>query len=136
MNKLMIAALAALILLPGLLCAEELKLSGELWNRWILESGTAPGDSADATLRNNFSLERGYLGLEPRFSETVKGCLTVDIFSTELSKDGAGLKLKYAYLDFARLIPIPDLTTTIGLRRERDSSLIIMALRPFSASEI
>jgi len=117
MNKVHIAVLAAMLLLAGLLCAEEIKLTGELWNRWTLESGKAPGDSSDATLRNNFSLERGYLGLEPKFSETVKGRLTVDIFSTDLIKDGAGLKLKYAYLDFARLIPIPDLTTTIGLQK-------------------
>jgi hypothetical protein len=116
MNKMLCLILPAL-LLTGILPAQELKITGEMWNRWTLENGTAPGDSSDAILRNNFSLERGYIGVEPIFSETIKGRFTVDIFSTDLIKDGAGLKLKYAYVDFGSLIPIPDLTTTIGLQK-------------------
>lgn len=117
MSKAFILTALGILALAGTLCAQELKITGELWNRWTLENGKAPGDSTDAVLRNNFSLERGYLGIEPKFGEAVKGRLTVDIFSTDLVKDGAGLKLKYAYVDFAKLIPIPDLTTTIGLQK-------------------
>ncbi len=117
MKKALILAALGILALSGMLGAQELKITGEMWNRWTLENGTAPGDSTDAVLRNNFSLERGYLGLEPKFSETIKGRFTVDIFSTDLIKDGAGLKLKYAYVDFSKLIPIPDLTTTIGLQK-------------------
>ncbi len=117
MKKLLMAALLGALLFPGLLMAEEIKLSGEMWNRWTLETGKAPGDSTDATLRNNFSLERGYVGLEAKFSETIKGRFTVDIFSTDLVKDGAGLKLKYAYVDFANLLPVPDMTLTAGLQK-------------------
>jgi hypothetical protein len=105
------------MLIPALMKAEEIKLSGEMWNRWTMENGKAAGDSTDAVLRSNFSLERGYIGIEPKFSEKVKGRFTVDIFSTDLIKDGAGLKLKYAYLDFANMLPIPDLTATIGLQK-------------------
>ena len=52
---------------------------------------------------------------EAKFSR-MKGRF-VDIFSSDILKDGAGLKLKYAYLDFSNLIPIPDLTTTVGLQK-------------------
>ncbi|MBW6513222.1 MAG: hypothetical protein K0B87_00480 [Candidatus Syntrophosphaera sp.] len=115
MKKLLMLTVLGILLLAGL-TAQELKIAGEMWNRWTMENGTAP-DGSDATLKNFFSLERGYLGLEPKFSETVKGRFTVDIFSTDLIKDGAGLKLKYAYLDFSHLIPVPDLTTTVGLQK-------------------
>ncbi len=117
MKKTLMAALLGMLILPGLMAAEEIKLSGEMWNRWTLEAGKAPGDSSDATLRNNFSLERGYIGLEAKFSETIKGRFTVDLFSSDLVKDGAGLKLKYAYVDFSNLIPLPDLTVTAGLQK-------------------
>lgn len=117
MKRHLLCLLLAVMLLPALLRAEEIKLSGEMWNRYTLETGKAPGDSTDATLRSNFSLERGYIGIEPKFSETIKGRFTIDIFSTDIIKDGAGLKLKYAYLDFANLLPVPDMNTTIGLQK-------------------
>lgn len=122
MKKQMMASLAGLCLLPALLGAQELKISGEMWNRWTLEQGQTYADTSltayqPGITKNYFSLERGYVGLEAKFSETVKGRFTVDIFSTDLLKDGAGLKLKYAYMDFTKLIPVPDLTTTVGLQK-------------------
>ena len=116
MKKLIWLTLLGL-LLTGTLCSQELKISGEMWNRWTIVNGKVPADSSNAILKNYFSLERGYFGLEPKFSETVKGRFTVDIFSSDDNKNGAGLKLKYAYLDFSNLIPIPDLTTTVGLQK-------------------
>ncbi|HRY84407.1 MAG TPA: hypothetical protein P5533_07215 [Candidatus Cloacimonadota bacterium] len=106
-----------IMIVPALLAAQEIKLSAEMWNRWTLENAKAPGDSSDVTSKNYFSLERGYVGLEAKFSETVKGRFTADLFSTDALADGAGLKLKYAYLDFANLLPIPDLTLTTGLQK-------------------
>jgi hypothetical protein len=116
MKKIIWITLIGLILSVQLYC-QELKITGEMWNRWTLENGKAPGDSSNIILKNYFSLERGYIGLEPKFSETIKGRFTVDIFSSDLIKDGAGLKLKYAYVDFSHLIPVPDLTTTVGLQK-------------------
>jgi len=117
MKQIILMLILGILLVPGIVQAQELKLSGELWNRWTMENGKAPGDSTDATLRNNFSLERGYVGLEAKFSETIKGRLTVDLFSSDALKDGAGIKLKYAYVDFSRLFPIPEMTTTVGLQK-------------------
>ncbi len=114
MKRLIVLLCLGVMILP--LMAQEIKLTGEMWNRWTLETGNAPAGE-NTILRNNLSLERGYLGLEPKFSDAVKGRFTVDIFSTDLVKDGAGLKIKYAYLDFNKLLPIPDMTTTIGLQK-------------------
>ena len=130
-----------LLFIPiGLSCLET-KLSGEFWGRWI--SGIAKRKDSDGNyenklVRNYFSLERGYLGLETKFSEQVKGRFTVDIFTTDKtyeyreyslvdstlsystksgSIDGAGLKIKYAYVDFGGLIPVKDMTLTAGMQK-------------------
>ncbi len=131
--------------LPLLTNAMETKLSGEFWGRWIYETAKkkeAAGNYSDKNVSNYLSLERGYFGLETKFSEMTKARFTVDIFSTDKSHeyiqdslqsvmpiepvtstnkygsvDGAGLKIKYAYVDFAGLVPIPDLTLSAGMQK-------------------
>ena len=119
----------------------ETKLSGEFWGRWISEIAKqkdSEGNYEDKLVSNYLSLERGYLGLETKFSEQVKGRFTVDIFTTDKtyeyreyslvdstlsystksgSIDGAGLKIKYAYVDFGGLIPVKDMTLTAGMQK-------------------
>lgn len=107
--------LIALAAMPVL--AQETKLSGEFWGRWTMENGKVPADSTNATLKNYFALERGYLGFETKFSESTKARFTIDLFSTDMLEDGAGLKLKYGYVDFANMTPIPDLTLSAGLQK-------------------
>lgn len=41
----------------------------------------------------------------------------MDLFSTDKISDGAGLKLKYAYVDFSKLMPVKDMTFTAGLQK-------------------
>lgn len=115
MRKLLLVLFLGIILVPTMLSA-ELKISGEMWNRWTMDSSQGY-DGNDVTTRNSFSLERGYFGLEKKFTETTKGRFTVDMFSTDALKDGAGLKLKYAYVDFAGLTPVNDLIVTAGLQK-------------------
>lgn len=106
------------LLCLGTLSAQEIKLSGEMWNRWTLDNGKTAGDPNSSSIRSNFfSLERGYLGLEAKFTDNIKGRFTADLFSTDALKDGAGLKLKYAYLDFANLMPVKDMKLTVGLHK-------------------
>ena len=130
-----------LLFIPiGLSCLET-KLSGEFWGRWISEIAKrkdSEGNYEDKLVSNYLSLERGYLGLETKFSEQVKGRFTVDIFTTDKtyeyreyslvdstlsystksgSIDGAGLKIKYAYVDFGGLIPVKDMTLTAGMQK-------------------
>ncbi len=127
-----------MLLIPVLAGALPVKVSGEMWSRWTNESAkyrNADGNYEFKTSKNYFSLERGYLGLETAFTDNTKGRFTVDIFSTDAthqypsdlvapvdtlknsSIDGAGLKLKYAYVDFAKLFPVPDLNLTVGLQK-------------------
>ncbi|MBN1327177.1 MAG: hypothetical protein JW996_04440 [Candidatus Cloacimonetes bacterium] len=91
----------------------ETKISMELWNRWTYE--TIDGE----VQKNGFSLERGYFRLEPVFSSKIKGRFNLDFFSSSKSTDtdGAGIKLKYAYLDFSELIPLKNSKVTVGLMK-------------------
>jgi hypothetical protein len=127
-----------LIITPLLINALPTKISGEMWGRWTNESAkymNADDEYISKMSKNYLSLERGYFGLETTFTENTKGRFTVDIFSSaathqyssdvvapvdtlkDASIDGAGLKIKYAYVDFARLVPIPELNLTVGLQK-------------------
>ncbi|MDD2331241.1 MAG: hypothetical protein PHI68_01170 [Candidatus Cloacimonetes bacterium] len=138
--------MAVLILLPTLIFAQETKLGGEFWGRFTNETAKykdANGKYVDKTSKNYFALDRGYLDLRTKFSESTSARFTVDIFSTDAtyeylqysstdqampidslssstkksSVDGAGLKLKYAFVDFANLLPVPDMTLSAGLQK-------------------
>ncbi len=89
----------------------ETKFKMELWNRWTYQM------SDSEVTKNEMALKRGYFRLEPKFSEDIKGRFNLDFFSDDDNKvaDGAGLKIKYAYLDFNNLLPIKDLKLTVGL---------------------
>lgn len=118
MKKHALLLMLLIAVLSMSLVAQEIKISGEMWNRWTMDSGTTAADTMNTSIRSNtLSLERGYFGLEAKFTETVKGRFTVDMFSTDALKDGAGLKLKYAYVDFANVLPIPDSKITVGLQK-------------------
>ncbi|HNX02549.1 MAG: hypothetical protein KA963_04235 [Candidatus Cloacimonas sp.] len=130
-----------LLLIPLGLNSLETKLSGEFWGRWIAEIAKrkdSNGNYDDQLVSNYLSLERGYLGLETKFTEQIKGRFTVDIFTTDKtyeyqayslsdstltssaksgSIDGAGLKIKYAYVDFGGLLPVKDMTLTAGMQK-------------------
>ncbi|MDA3885900.1 MAG: hypothetical protein PF638_09940 [Candidatus Delongbacteria bacterium] len=87
------------------------KMSMELWNRWTMET-------IDGKIQQNeLAVKRGYFRLEPQFTSNIKGRFNLDFFSDEDGAgDGVGMKLKYAYLDFA-VLPIPDSKLTIGLMK-------------------
>ncbi len=102
---LMIAVLATS------LSAIETKFKMELWNRWTNES--IDGE----TTKNYFGLSRGYFRLEPKFNSNISGRFNVDFFSgsTDEFADGAGLKIKYAYLDFKYPWMLKDSKLSAGL---------------------
>ena len=113
MQKILVVL--ALILLPRLCCgiasAQETKLEMYLWNRYTLER------VAGETKKSEFALKRGYLRLDHKFSDNIKGRVNLDFFSDEDYPDGAGIKLKYAYLDFKEVLPIPESKFTFGLQK-------------------
>ncbi len=111
MRKTLLTLILIIVAL-GFLHAET-KLKMELWNRWTYQM--IDGD----VTKNEMALKRGYFRLEPKFSENIKGRFNVDFFSDDDNKvaDGAGLKIKYAYLDFKNLLPIKESTLTVGLMK-------------------
>jgi hypothetical protein len=116
MNKKLVI-LALILTLCGIAAAQTTKLSGEFWSRWSLQQSRNSATGDDEITKNYLALERGYLGLETAFGEDTKARFTVDLFSTDSVGDGAGLKLKYAYVDFANRIPITDMTLSAGLQK-------------------
>jgi hypothetical protein len=131
-------AILGLLFVSLQVSAIETKLSGEMWGRWTYETTKnkdANSNYINKISKNYISLERGYMGLETAFTANTKARFTVDMFSTDAthqypsdvvmpidtlksaSIDGAGLKLKYGYVDFANLFPIPDLNLTVGLQK-------------------
>ena len=107
-KTLLIVIIAVLVF--GILNAET-KLKMEIWNRWsyVMEDGEVT--------KNEMAVKRGYFRLEPKFGNNIKGRFNVDFFSDEDGLDGAGLKIKYAYLDFSNMLPIKDSKITIGLMK-------------------
>jgi hypothetical protein len=104
-----LVCLGFLVVAPASLTGGETKVSMVLWNRYTADV------SAGEFNENVFSLERGYFRIEPTFSDKVKGRFNVDFFSDDDALDGAGLKLKYAYLDFSEVLPIPESKISVGL---------------------
>lgn len=146
MNKLTGVTLAlvtmAMMLQTGL-AAIDTKLSGEFWGRWTNETTKNKDNNneyVDKVSKNYISLERGYIGLETTFTPNTKARFTVDLFSSDAtyqypnpvdvalpvdtlstpknaSIDGAGLKLKYGYVEFGNLFPVPEMYLTVGLQK-------------------
>lgn len=116
MNKKLVI-LTLILALCSIAMAQTNKLSGEFWSRWTMQQSRNAATGDDEITKNYLALERGYLGLETAFSEDTKARFTIDLFSTDAVGDGAGLKLKYAYVDFANRIPIADMTLSAGLQK-------------------
>lgn len=94
---------------PFNLLALETKISMKLWNRYTAE--ITDGEINESA----FTLERGYFRVEPAFADKIKGRFNLDFFSDDEALDGAGVKLKYAYLDFSEVLPIPETKISAGL---------------------
>lgn len=109
MKKLII--LFVLVFVVMNIAFAETKLKMEIWNRWTYT--TQDGE----VLQNEMAVKRGYFRLEPKFSQNIKGRFNVDFFSDDGAGDGAGLKMKYAYLEFTDILPVKDMKLTAGLMK-------------------
>lgn len=103
MNKKakVIVLMLCLLLSVEITLALTTNLSMELWDRYTMVR------QAGKTQSSVFSLERGYFRLEPTFTDKIKGRFNLDFFSSDKYNDGAGIKLKYAYVEFNEVVPIP-----------------------------
>ncbi len=109
MKKVLVILILTFMIVGSL--QAETKFKMEFWNRWTYQM--IDGE----VTKNEMALKRGYFRLEPKLSEDIKGRFNLDFFSDDNNKvaDGAGLKIKYAYLDFNNLLPIKDSKLTVGL---------------------
>lgn len=107
----LIGTLLILLISSIAVAQEKTTLEMTLWNRYTYET------EGDETLTNAFSLERGYFRLNHKFTDKISGRFNLDFFSSDKDEDanGAGVKLKYAYLDFKELIPLSGSKVTFGL---------------------
>lgn len=107
-NRGMILFFSIFILFTSLIYGLETKISMEIWNRWTV-------GFQDSITENYMSVERGYFRIEPKFNDYIKGRFNIDVYSSDKSNDanGAGIKLKYAYLDFKNIVDYH--TFSIGL---------------------
>lgn len=87
---MLIVAASALAQEPG-----QAQIAGTGWfrfTRYIKD---------DKPNNNSFQLARGYFTYYYKFSSKIGSRFTVDIYSDASASQGAGLKLKYGFLDFA-----------------------------------
>ena len=101
-----------ILILPIMISAVESKYTTEVWNRFTMVDD---GSDADPTI--SFSVEKACLIIQPKLSENIDGTFCLELFSAnaESSYHGAGLKMKYAYLNFNNIIPLPETKLSAGL---------------------
>ncbi len=87
----------------------ETKLSMKLWNRYTSE--IVDGE----ILSSEFALKRGYFRIEPTITDKMDGRFNLDFYSDENSNSGAGVRVKYAYLNFSDVLPIPESKISLGI---------------------
>jgi len=89
--------------------SKETKVSMLLWNRYTNE--IVDGD----ILSSEFALKRGYFRIEPRITEKISGRFKLDFFSDETSNTGGNVRIKYAYLNFAGIMPMTASNMSVGI---------------------
>jgi len=112
LSRKFIILMLLVLAVPYILGAVETKLEMELWNRMSYVD-----DGSEADPETSFSVERGYFTLKPTLSDNVSARFTLDFFSSDKDTNGAGLKMKYAFLDFKNILPLPKSTLSVGLTK-------------------
>ena len=87
----------------------ETKISMKLWNRYTYETS---GGEVNAS---EIALKRGYFRIEPKLTDKIDGRFNLDFYSEANALNAAGLRVKYAYLNFAEVLPIPESKISVGL---------------------
>ena len=134
MKKTLLALLAISAILPITSMAGE---AGETKLETVIRArNTSTFDSEGEYEANYSSIERGYLTVKHNMTENIKGKLTLDIVSkskevddVQLAYDGASVRLKYAYVNFAKALGALGVdaglsTNYFGMTRDMSSSFI------------
>jgi hypothetical protein len=91
----------------------ETKVSMLLWNRYT--SQIENNEFGIEMPRSEFALKRGYLRIEPTITDKIDGRFNLDFFSDETSNTGGGVRVKYAYLNFAEALPVLGSNICVGI---------------------
>lgn len=100
------------LIAPVSLMGGETKLSMLLWNRY---TGQIVSNGGIEMPRSEFALKRGYFRIEPTITDKIDGRFNLDFYSDENSNSGAGVRVKYAYLNFSDVLPIPEGKISVGI---------------------
>jgi len=100
MKKLLILAVVATIAL-GAFEPGQSWIEGKTWFRMNMERYDGETEAM------GFEVARGYFTFGHQFTPTISGKFNVDIYSSDKSSDanGAGLKIKAAYLEYSGILP-------------------------------
>jgi hypothetical protein len=111
-NLRFVVVFATLLVLAGSALGAESKIFGENWFRY-----TARLDDSELE-RSGLSVERIYLRWNHKHTDKLESRVTVEMFSSDKSNDanGAGLKIKDAYVKFKGIVPEGDVT--VGLQKQ------------------
>lgn len=91
----------------------ETKISMLLWNRYTSE--IVNNEWGIEVPRSEFALKRGYFRVEPTITDKIDGRFNLDFFSDGTSTSGGGVRVKYAFLNFADILPIPESKISVGI---------------------
>ena len=88
----------------------ETQFYGENWFRYTQKV------KEDLTLESELEVKRIYLRYKHWHTDNIESRITLEFYSDDDYPDGAGLKLKDAYVKFKKLIPEGDIT--VGLQKQ------------------
>lgn len=117
-RSLLIALICSMIPVASLFAAlnpKESTIEAYTWFRYTGVLDLEKKEPKDIVRENMFGLERGYLRWNHCFTPEIESRVNVDIFSSDEFPDGAGLKLKYGYVDFKGIVQ--DGKLTVGLQK-------------------
>lgn len=114
MKKTVFVMLTVLLMTGSLLALNrgETELENNGWFRYT--TVMPKFDFANAT-RGDFTLERGYIRLSHQWTNDLFSKMTVDVLSSSSYADGASIRLKEAYIDYA--LPLKETKFTAGLQK-------------------
>lgn len=110
-KNLLTALTCSMALIVPAVLAEKSNIEAYTWFRYTAEIKKAEIE------KSMFGIKRGYFRWNHYFTDKIESRVNVDIFSSDKEEypDGAGLKLKYAYLNFKDIVK--DGNLTIGLKK-------------------
>lgn len=112
--KRLTVIVAALAAATSLLALDQGQTELE-FNGWFRYTNKSTALEVTAPTASNFLLERGYTRLSHQWAPHLFTKFTVDVFSSDKYPEGATVRIKEAYLDYA--LPVRDFTLTAGCQK-------------------